>query len=282
MEPRCDPAYDVIQELPSFIASISSVANEGRGRSSLVAGGHGAFGSFKAERFRRIMTSVPTRKLKAAVFKSATAVEYDTMPMNRLGIPTPLIMPATTVEDVTMAVTGSQMIHWFHPNEMGLPIRTWMRVTAAITSRQDCLVVNASQSLTDDPMLLASSNPDDPPTNSHNASQTKSDRAKRSTAASHMCALSAKEIDLKVGRPNSFCMRDGVSAAHYPCTRGIRTGETRLLRGWGGRMGMIIRRMTKAEAKSEKKARASVGRSGIIAMFDKWILTVLRSLRIVK
>lgn len=36
------------------------------------------------------------------------------------------------------------------------------------------------------------------------------------------------------------------------------TGDTRLLKGWGGRSGTTIRKMTKPDARKEKIARDSV------------------------
>lgn len=42
------------------------------------------------------------------------------------------------------------------------------------------------------------------------------------------------------------------------------TGETRLLKGLGGKIGITIRRMMKADDMNEKKAIARAGMRGII------------------
>jgi hypothetical protein len=44
------------------------------------------------------------------------------------------------------------------------------------------------------------------------------------------------------------------------------TGGTRLLNGWGGRIGIIIRRMTKTEHINDRKASARAGMSGIMVV----------------
>lgn len=47
----------------------------------------------------------------------------------------------------------------------------------------------------------------------------------------------------------------------------VHTGETRLLKGDGGRIGITMWRMTKTEHKNEKKAIAIAGINDIIIYF---------------
>lgn len=75
MELRRDPAFDVIQELPSLRASMSSVAKDGLGCFSSTTGGQGSRASLAALRLRRIVMSVPMRQVNAAVQRTATADE---------------------------------------------------------------------------------------------------------------------------------------------------------------------------------------------------------------
>jgi len=44
----------------------------------------------------------------------------------------------------------------------------------------------------------------------------------------------------------------------------IRTGDTRLLKGWGGKIGITMRSITKAEDIKDKKASTRAGMRGII------------------
>lgn len=66
-----------------------------------------------------------------------------------------------------------------------------------------------------------------------------------------------------MGSPNSD-YNEGLLAMHHCSPKKERTGETRLLRGCGGSIGTIMRRIMKAEAIKEMKARTRAGMSGII------------------
>lgn len=69
-------ALDVIHDAPSRIASISSVANEGLGFSSItLTGGHGSDSSFIEARLRLIMRRVPTRQPNAKLLRAAMVEE---------------------------------------------------------------------------------------------------------------------------------------------------------------------------------------------------------------
>jgi hypothetical protein len=52
----------------------------------------------------------------------------------------------------------------------------------------------------------------------------------------------------------------------YFAPRKELTGETRLLRGCGGRIGITMRSITKAEAIKEMKASTRAGMSGIMVV----------------
>ena len=103
-------ALDVIHELPSRIASTSSVAKEGRAFSSTSrAGGQLSAGSFRAARLRLMVTRVRTSQPKAAVVRIATPLEYPTRPMKKVDTLVPASTPATTVEVATRTTVGAQM-----------------------------------------------------------------------------------------------------------------------------------------------------------------------------
>lgn len=103
-------ALDVIHELPSRMASMSSVANEGRGFASTSrTGGQLSAGPFKAARLRLMVTSVTTSQAKAAVVKMATPVEYPTRPMKKVETSVPASTPATAVDVATRRSVGAQM-----------------------------------------------------------------------------------------------------------------------------------------------------------------------------
>jgi hypothetical protein len=90
----------------------------------------------------------------------------------------------------------------------------------------------------------------------------KTDIATKSRLASHKCDLSAVERARKVGSPNS-----AYNGKDEPVRLELRkapTGETLLLNGCGGRIGIIMRSITNAEHIKEKKARARAGTIGII------------------
>jgi ribosomal protein S14 len=69
-ELREDPAFDVTQEAPSLIASMSSVVNEER-RCSLTGGQRSFSSSFKAARLRLMAYKVEKRVTKMAVVRRA-------------------------------------------------------------------------------------------------------------------------------------------------------------------------------------------------------------------
>ena len=73
-------ALEVIQDAPSRIASMSSVANEGLGFSSIcLTGGH-SLEEWTAERFFLITNSVRIRQPSIIVLDTAMIVEYDNNP----------------------------------------------------------------------------------------------------------------------------------------------------------------------------------------------------------
>lgn len=104
-------AREVIQELPSFIASTSSVAKDGRGFSSTpVAGGHGSRISLSAARLRRIMTNVPMRQPKATVLATDMVVEYVKRPTKKLGTLVAASTAEMAVPVMTRRTVGAQII----------------------------------------------------------------------------------------------------------------------------------------------------------------------------
>lgn len=80
MELRREPAYDVNHELPSFRASMSSVAKDGLGCFSSTTGGQGSRCPFVPLRLRRIVIRVPMRHPNATVLRTATADENPKIP----------------------------------------------------------------------------------------------------------------------------------------------------------------------------------------------------------
>ena len=92
--------------------------------------------------------------------------------------------------------------------------------------------------------------------------QMKRERDIRSRPASQRWLLSAGERERKVGSPNSAY--NGEISQSYYLPRKERTGETRLLRGCGGKIGITMRSITKAEAIKETKASTRAGMRGII------------------
>jgi len=76
MDPLRDPAFEVIHDAPSRIASISSVAKEGLGLSSIwLAGGQGSLTSLMALRFFLIMKRVRIKHPNAIVLRAAMLIE---------------------------------------------------------------------------------------------------------------------------------------------------------------------------------------------------------------
>ena len=68
-------ALEVIQDAPSRIASMSSVANEGLGFSSICLTGGQSFDELTAERFFLMTNSVRKRQPNAIVLNTAMVVE---------------------------------------------------------------------------------------------------------------------------------------------------------------------------------------------------------------
>lgn len=146
---RRELAREVIQELPSFNASMSSVAKDGRGFSSIpVAGGQGSRISLSAARLRLIMTNVPMRQPKATVLAMDIVVEYAKRPTKKLGTLVAASTAEIAVPVMTRRAVGAQIIQWPFPRATERPMRTWTRVRRATTNRHVCLRVRASQSLT--------------------------------------------------------------------------------------------------------------------------------------
>jgi hypothetical protein len=86
MEFRREPASEVIQEALSRRASTSSVANDGRGRSSTsFKGGHGFTRSSRASRLCLILSTVMCREISKMLLRTARVDEYAIRPMNKLG-----------------------------------------------------------------------------------------------------------------------------------------------------------------------------------------------------
>lgn len=209
---------------------MSSVAKEGRGSFSSCMGGQGSLDSAVA-RLRRMVSRVLTMHVKAAVERMATPDEYPIIPQNKLDTPTPARTPATAVDAMTMSAVGTHNIQCLFPNETGFPSRRWRRVMAATMIRQVCLIVKASQRRTD---VRASSAPAAfcaAPMYSDRASQTNTDRERRSNTANQTCALSEMESVLKFGRPNSFCSSFKNLDEQQQRYMQRLTGATRLLRG---------------------------------------------------
>jgi hypothetical protein len=76
MELQRELASDVIHEAPSRIASIFSVAKEGRGFSSIIlTGGQGSVSSLRAARLRLMAIRVPMRQPNATVLRTAMVEE---------------------------------------------------------------------------------------------------------------------------------------------------------------------------------------------------------------
>jgi len=61
----------------------------------------------------------------------------------------------------------------------------------------------------------------------------------------------------------------GEMSQSYCSPRKERTGETRLLRGCGGRIGITMRSITKAEAIKETKASTRAGMRGIMSSVNR-------------
>ena len=149
MDSRRELAREVIQELPSFNASMSSVAKDGRGFSSApVAGGQWSLMSFSAARLRRIMTNVPMRQPNATVLATDIVVEYAKRPTKKLGTLVAASTAEIAVPVMTRRAVGAQIIQCPFPRATERPMRTCMRVRRATTKRHVCLRVKASQSLT--------------------------------------------------------------------------------------------------------------------------------------
>lgn len=110
IESRRELAREVIQELPSLSASMSSVANEGRGAFSSMgcAGGHGFLISLRAVRLRLMVKRVPMRQPNATVLKIATDEEYAASPIKKLDTPLPASTPAIAVEVTARIEVGAQ------------------------------------------------------------------------------------------------------------------------------------------------------------------------------
>jgi hypothetical protein len=86
--------------------------------------------------------------------------------------------------------------------------------------------------------------------------------ATKSSPASHKCDLSAVESARKVGSPNSAY--NGKMSQWNVELRKAPTGETLLLNGCGGRIGITMRSITNAENIKEKKASTIAGTIGNI------------------
>jgi hypothetical protein len=118
-------ALEVIHEAPSRMASISSVANDGLGCSSIcLTGGQGSDSSWTTARLRLMASRVPTRQQKAMELITAMVLVYETSPINKLGTWAPERTAAMPVEVATSTKVGAQSIQCFSPKDTERPIRT--------------------------------------------------------------------------------------------------------------------------------------------------------------
>lgn len=164
MDSQRELAREVIHELLSLRALMSSVANERRRDfSSTTTGGQGSRMLCNAARLRRIMTSVPMRHPKAMLLKMATEAEYPTSPQKKVSTPAPARIPASPVDTTARRSVGDQSIQCFAPNPTGCPIRTCTRVSVAMTRRHDCRSVVAIHRRTAEPGSATIPWPDTPP-----------------------------------------------------------------------------------------------------------------------
>lgn len=226
-------AFEVIQEAPSRIASISSVAKEGLGFSSTcLTGGQGSDSSLSTARLRFMTMSVPMRQPNAKLLNMATPEEYATRPTKRLGKAAAERIPAIPVEVVASSKVGIHSIQCLVPKEIERPKRTCKSVMEATMSKPDCLIVMTTHNLTAEAGSLAVSKSCGPPIDSLMACQINNARASKSKHESQMWLLSAGDKERKFGRPNSDCrnfVESCVSLTHKK--RKTRTGATRLLKG---------------------------------------------------
>jgi hypothetical protein len=65
----------------------------------------------------------------------------------------------------------------------------------------------------------------------------------------------------------------------YASLRKEHTGDTRLLNGWGGRIGITMRKITKADAIKDKKASArATTRESMFLKFNRYLSKERKSL----
>jgi len=116
---------EVIQDAPSRIASISSVAKEGLGLSSTSpTGGHDSAESLNEDRLFLMMNRVRIRHPKATLLITAMVAEYAVNPINRLSIPVLERRPAVAVDVITSNNVGANNIQCFLPKDTELAMRT--------------------------------------------------------------------------------------------------------------------------------------------------------------